>query len=250
MTRINKIKCQPGVWLIALMVVMGLTFACALHAQPADTAYAALRNLAGEVYGTDDLLVNGRGYSPQHYNAARHPYFNSEDFTTGSLTAQDKFFDALPLIYNIAADELVLRYVPADGNTIFVVLNPRLVQSFDLEGHHFIILPPLPAPAPAGYVEEVFDGSFLFVKKYTKTFVNNYSPTTPHGSFTRRQATPYIIAHQKATKILSRKDLLRYFDTNKKEIKAYLRQHHIKYKKATSAQLTSLMNFIDQLSQK
>jgi hypothetical protein len=246
-THINKIKCQSGVWLMAMM---SLLFVCALHAQPADTAYAALRNLAGEVYGTDDLLVNGRGYSPQHYNAAGHPYFNAEDFTTGSLTTQDKFFDAVPLIYNIATDELVLRWVPEDGNTIFVVLNPHLVQSFDIENRHFITMPSLPAAVPAGYVEEIYKGSFLFVIKYTKSFVNNYSPATPHGSFTRRQATPYIIAHQKATKILSRKDLLRYYDENKKEIKAYLRQHHIKYKKATSAQLIPLMNFIGQLTQK
>lgn len=232
------------------MLMMSLTVGSVLSAQPTDTSYAALRGFAEKVYGTDDLLVNGRGYSPQHYNASGNPWFGAKDFTQGSLTAYDKSFGQVPMIYNVATDELLLRCVPADGNTIFVVLNPRLVQSFDLEDHHFILLPPMQAPDPVGYVEAVYDGSFHFVIKYTKTFVNNYSPNTPHGSFTRLQATPYIIANKKAIKVVSQKELLRYFDENRKAIKGYLRQQHIRYKRATSAQLIPLMKTIDQLSQK
>ncbi|MFP4469831.1 MAG: hypothetical protein ACLFPE_04075 [Bacteroidales bacterium] len=220
-----------------------------LHAQTRNNPQMeALLDYASDVYGTSDVLVNGWKYFPEHYNANGNPYFMDVEWIEGKVTIQGQTFDKVHLLYNIVDDELILRQHLKKGSLVFVVLNKDLIESFQMPGHQFVHAKTLKtAPDQNDFYEMVHDGDFQFLIRYDKSFVNQYTAQSPHGSFSEQRSVNYILNDGKLTRLQNRKSLLRYFDPYKKEIRTFLRKNGIKYRKATVAQLQNLMQYCDQL---
>ncbi len=207
-----------------------------------------LNKYASQKYGTNDLLVNGWKYYPDHFNAAGNPNFNNLDWTNGNLVMRGETFENIDMTYKIEIDELILMKFLKDGSPAFVLLNKTFVESFTIDQHHFVNNSQIETNTDLnGFVELLYSGEFMFLIKHQKNFVANYSSDTPNGSISRQISVNYIFENNILHKITSKKMLLNYFEPFKKKIKKYMKQNNIRYKKATSTQLKKLMEYCDEL---
>ena len=203
---------------------------------------------SSEIYGTNDVLVNGWKYYPEHYNAKGNPYFMDEEWMIGRVSIQGKSFKHVELLYDVVNDELILRQMLNNGSLVFVMLNKDFISSFTLTDHHFVHSKELESPAlKSGFYEMVYDGELRFIIRYDKAFVNQYTAQSPHGSFSNQRAANYILNNGRVTRISSKRSLLNYFSAHKKQIRSFLREHRINYKKASTDELHQLMTYCDQL---
>lgn len=208
-----------------------------------------LSEYTAKLYGTDDILVNGRKYLPEHYNAKGDPYFLSDKWADGSIVIDGKKYDELELLYDIDIEKAILKTTINDSTDVFLVLNNDVVESFYLGSHYFLNAAKhgLGNEFP-GFVEQLYTGSFTVLTRHQKSFVSEYSKNTPNGFYASTKSTNYILNHGKLFKLSSKKSLFEYFTANKKEVKNFLRRNKIKYKRATFIQLNKLFEFCDEIT--
>lgn len=233
-----------------MIAFLSLLFIPILKAQndPSEThtSVKSLFQYAESVYGPNDLLVNGVAYKPDHIQAESHPYFLSEEWQRGMVISNGRAFKEVDLKYNIVSDELVLRAAIKTGAISFIVLNPKLVDAFEIGGHFFVNLPKqhqIESPAP--FLELVYEGRQLFLIMHKKLFSAHYTERTPSGIFSKEKKTSYIFDNQQLYKVNNRRSLLKYFKSIKPALRKYMRKNRIRYHKADPHQLNQLMKFCE-----
>jgi len=154
-----------------------------INAQSSE-ALTALSEYTGKLYGTDDILVNGRSYIPDHFNAKGNPYFFSYKLTKSTLIINGKKYDKQEILYNIDIEKLILKTTLNNGEEVLLVLNPDFIDAFYLGEHHFvngvIFFPESNFP---GFVEQVYEGNFSVVIRHQKSFVSQYTANNPNGFY-------------------------------------------------------------------
>lgn len=214
-----------------------------------DNSSSNLIEITREFYGTDDILVNGQKYIPGHFLADGNPYFQDKTWTKGTVTVEGKLFENVDLLYNAEVDQLILQTKISSGDTVFVVLNSEKVDSFSLAGRKFIGAAKLTGNQQlSGYYEEAYRGSFIFLIKHQKTFIADYSKTSPKGHFSKLNSTNYIYKNGQFYKVTNTKALLTYFSTYSKSIKGFMKKNKINYSKADNTAMKLLLNYCDDLS--
>lgn len=209
-----------------------------------------LNDYSAYFYGIDDWLVNGRKYIPEHGNAKGHAYFSEQDWVTGTLVIKKKTYKDVEFKYNIDLDKIILRAEVTRGGLVYVLLNDDFVTSFIIGEHYFINSAQLLLAGNSGYFELVFEGKHTLLIKHHKTFISEFNQNAPLGRFSDLNSVKYIYCDGLLNKIPSTKSLLTYFKPFRKEIKKYMKQEKIKYKKATNFELYQLLKYCNEISSK
>jgi len=214
-----------------------------------DKSSNELIEITQKFYGTDDVLVNGQKYIPGHFLADGNPYFPSETWTKGSLKISGTLYENIDLMYNAETDQVVLRTRLNNGDTIFVARNILKTEAFAIGGHNFTrLLSTEINQQSAGFYEGVYRGNFVFLIKNQKTFIADYSKTSPNGHFSKLISTNYIYQNGQLTKVTNQKSFLNYFSQNSKAIKAFMKKNKIRYAKANLSTMKLLLQYCDDLS--
>lgn len=199
--------------------------------------------------GADDELVNGKIYIHENMLADGHPFFLSDNWQTGNVVINGKKHDGLFLKYNLYTDELVLMAERKKGGAAVISMNNEFVESFDLENRHFVNSMNFNVKGiQTDFVELLYEGNFVFFVSYSKAFNNDYNIKTPYGSYGKTKTSYFLFQHAKLISISSKKALLKYFESDKKKIKKFMKMNKIKYAKASYDQLQHLMQYCDELS--
>lgn len=208
-----------------------------------------LKEYSGEVYGTDDFVVNGRKYLPEHYNAKGDPYFLSDSWTKSTLIVNGKKYDGQDILYNIDVEKIILKTTIKDSIIIFVVLNNEFIDSFYFGSRYFVNAEKngLGNKFP-GFVEQVYSGNFTMLTRHKKSFVPEYAKNTPNGFYSSTKSVNYIFNNGQLDKLPTKKSLLEYFSEHKKSIKTFMRKNKIRYKQSSYAQLHKLFEYCDKIS--
>jgi len=208
-----------------------------------------LYNYTEKLYGSDDILVNGRAYLPEHYNARGNPFFLSDAWISGTLFIDGKRYDNQKLLYNIEIEKLILETTIQQKNKILLLLNTERIDSFYLGPRCFVNAERSIAENKfPSFVEQIYDGNFIVITRHQKSFVSTYNRSTPNGFYSKTQSIHYIIDKGKLKKLPTKKSVLDYFYTHRKEIKTFMRKNNIKYKKSDTIQLNKLFEFCDSIS--
>jgi hypothetical protein len=199
--------------------------------------------------GADDELVNGKIYIQENMLAEGYPFFLSTNWQSGNVVINGKKHDGLFLKYNLYTDELVLKAERKKGGAAVISINNEFVESFDLESRHFVNSMNFNIKGiQTDFVELLYEGNFVFFVSYTKAFNNDYNIKTPYGSYAKTKSSYFLLQNGKLNSISSKKALLKYFESDKKKIKKFMKTNKIKYAKASYDQLRDLMQYCDELS--
>jgi len=235
---------------LCCLIVFNL-MAATINAQQVnpDKSYNELIEITETFYGTDDVLVNGQKYIPGHFMADGHPYFPDETWTKGSVTMDGKLFEGVDLLYNAEIDQLILRTILSRGDTVFVACNTAKVETFSIGGHTFTsLISPEADQQFKGFYEQIYHGNFSFLIKHQKSFIADYSKTSPKGHFSKLNSTNFIFQNGQLTKVTNQKSFLNYFSQNSKAIKAFMKKNKIRYATANHSTMKLLLKYCDDLS--
>ncbi len=240
--------------IIFLFFTISLFLTPSLSAQKSNDAVIntvkELHDYSAYFYGIDDLLVNGRKYVPAHGNAKGHPYFIEPDWVTGTLVIKEKTYKDVEFKYNIDLDKIILRAEVTRGGLVYVLLNDDFVTSFIIGEHYFINSSQLLLADNSGYFELVFEGEHTLLIKHHKSFISEFSQNAPLGRFSDLNSIKYIYCDGMLYKIPNIKSFLMYFKPFRKEIKKYMKQEKIKYKKANNFELHHFLKYCNEISSK
>ncbi len=201
------------------------------------------------VYGTDDILVNGQPYAFKIKDVKGHPFYCDENWSKETLVVKGKVFNDVELNYDVEADKLILNTKYNENLFIKIELSYEVIDSFNIQGHHFINSKQLiDNTGEAEYFEQIYNGNFYLLIKHKKILNPAYYDTPPFGRYSDMQSVYHIYKDGKMKRLLSKRSFLEYFKENKKEIIKFMRKNKIKYKKASREQLQVLMKYCDDLS--
>lgn len=201
------------------------------------------------IYGTDDVLVNGPLYLPEHTRALGHPCFIDNNFHNGTLFVHDRTYPDVNLKYDIELNRLILQTSLSKGAIVKILLNTAYIDSFYIADHRFVNAAQLKInDTLTGFFELIYQNGFKFIIKHYKEFRGDYNEKTPFGRYTSDISNYYITAGGELNNVSTRRSFLKYFTPNKKEIKRYMKQNMKKYRKADKTELYRLMNYIYEIS--
>jgi hypothetical protein len=132
------------------------------------------------------------------------------------------------------------------------MLNPDFLDNFSFGDHYFVNASKyFEQSGLDGYVEIIYAGKLRYLAKHRKMFVGNYTASTPQGSISRQNTDYYLLMdynpNENLIKISSKRALLNQFPDHKKEIGRFMKEHKIKFKKASNDDLRKLMEYLDTL---
>jgi hypothetical protein len=200
-------------------------------------------------YGLDDYLYQGRKYIYRNVKANGHPYFNTTEWKSATIYCNGRSYQGLTIQYDIENDMFILQVINRLGKTEYIYAENSLIDSLQFDNHLFINLQKVSNSIQAnGFYEFVFSGKFMYIVKHGKQFINNYNAINPYGTYSKQLSVLYIIRGNELTACPGMKDFLSCFESNKKEIRRFARQHHIHYKKADKDDLIALCGYADEIS--
>ncbi|MCF8229488.1 MAG: hypothetical protein K9G58_10420 [Bacteroidales bacterium] len=232
--------------LIILLVFVKQSGIIAQHTRLNQNAsvYNVLLVNSDSLYGANDKLVNGSLYDPLHSMAAGHPYYPKESFQVGDIAVLGEIFTGEKIKFNIELQKLVLKKLISKGATTEILLNNTLVDSFSIRNKKFINLFFLPlADSLQGFAEVIFDGEFGFYAYHKKILKDDYTRKTPYGRYQELSPRYFLIMNQNVKTIRKKRDFLKIFKGQRKEIRKFMKKQNIKYKNASSSELARILKY-------
>lgn len=208
-------------------------------------------NYTSEVYGIDDILVNGSKYRTLHPVAYGNPFFADGTFSKGNLSLKGRDFQNVLLKFDIEQQKVILKAFPDSANFKVIVLNDNYIKSFTLHERYFVnISDILETTTVDGFYELVYKGGFVFARSYKKGFVAVYSSKYPNGKYSKTKRESFIFRENLKHRIKKKKDLYELFPQQKGLIKKFMKDNKIKLHKASNQNLNILMQYCDEVSAK
>jgi hypothetical protein len=198
--------------------------------------------------GLDDLLVNGIQYIPEYSKVAGSPEFEYIESSRAILYIKGQEFDGIRMAYDIVSDHALLIRDFGNGLENRITLYPAHVDSFVI-GNHLFINPSniFSNFKRTGYFEKLSDGEVQFLKKYRKSYLKIYDNNN-RGKFTPQIVSFFLLEKDgNLVAIKSKGAFLRYFSSNKKEIREYFKENKIDFRKSAVSDIRNLMNFCNFL---
>lgn len=192
-------------------------------------------------------VYNGREYLFYTFKMEGDPYFINGDFSKGWVHYSGRKYDSLPMIYDIARNELVVW--TADKRAM-VVLDNDFVDSFELLGHTFIRLEEDHQQNlyNSGFYDVLYNGGVQFLARRIKTM-----DAPIKGNLIVRVFYPqdryYIHKEGLYYLINKRKDVYRLFDDKIHDVKRLMRKEHVRIRRKNFEEATQKVTQIyDQLT--
>jgi len=209
----------------------------------ADSYIISLFDSTQKIYGSNDLLINGQVYYQPNRMASGTPFLFSPKFEQGTIFTRGSSFDVAGLNYNIADHELILLNISANGAKLHIKLSNILIDSFLLTNYLFVNPKEINITSNYPYMLSTNKGQYYFLIGYDKEFINRFSENDPYGKFSGTKKSLFLVHDNNLASINSKKALLKYFPSIKKEISSFLKKNKIKLSKASPEQLKQLMDF-------
>jgi hypothetical protein len=197
-------------------------------------AVAAARRPLGQATQAESRLLSGTEYvNYSRPNSVGHQFFQSAIAQPGSLTYDGFGFGAVPLLYDLKLDQLVMPD-PTRGTNLKLLAEK--VQTFTINGHQFVRLVAADTTAKAAFPTGFYDlllpsserGAALLARR-TKREVQE--PVAGRLEFQYEEKTRLLIQQSGAlTEVDNLKDVLSLLPEHKAELQKFARSNHLKFK--------------------
>ena len=208
-----------------------------------------LIKFTSDAYGVDDILVNGSLYTYSHPVAFGDPFLMGDLFRKGSLFLRGRNFEDVLIKFDVESQKLVLKAYTDSVSYEVIVLSDNYIKAFDIEGLFFVNISYfLDNTKLQGFYELIYSGDIHFVRSYEKEFLATYSSRYPRGKYSETKSSNFIILNEEKYKIKSKGDLFKLFPLGKQEIKKFIAQNKIKFRKASNKDFNKLMQYCDEVN--
>ena len=189
-------------------------------------------------------VFNGKVYNDHpKFKDHEHAYFQTHQYTIGSVVYNGIFYPELSLKYDILRDELVLL---DDDQIDGIVLQPEYVDSFFIHGYQFInIKPEVPHKGiEIGYYNLLYKGESLsLVVKRAKEVTEKIDQQIE--KMISQKETYYLLKNSIYQPIKSKNDLLKLLRRSDDKNQEYIKVNKLNFGKDFEHSVLSILRFQD-----
>ncbi|TSJ43005.1 hypothetical protein FO440_02095 [Mucilaginibacter corticis] len=237
-------------------ILVNSTFAQATTDSLADTkaaqVYANAENNFNKALGPQSRLYNGLAYLPYNNSIKGNPYFmDVTSASTGNIQYDGYTYKDVKLFYDLNKDQLITYLY---NSQLMMYLIAQKVTSFDILDHHFIFIKPdasLSNQVKEGYYDALYDGKIKVLAKRTKTIQgeSNLGQGGISSYFTNTATDYYLFKNNTYYKANSEGSFTSTLKDHAKEIKQFIKDKKIKYRKDKEGAMTAIATYYDHLNQ-
>lgn len=197
-----------------------------------DHAIALYHNYLGE----ESPIYNGIGHITDDASTRGFAYFQAATTFPGTVVYDGSLYTNLPILYDLVRDQVIV----ADRNGYLVGLFMPRVREFSLFGHHFI-------NTSRGVYDQLVTGSVTImirrIKKIEETIVSMevIHPITAKDYIYAVKDGVYYEVHNQGS-------LLALMNDRKKEVKAFIKENRIRFRKDPEGATSKIATYYNQLS--
>jgi hypothetical protein len=203
---------------------------------PASTDSAAVASAVASVaqqytksVRPESLLFNGPEYVKRTTpGTIGHPFFESAEPQLGTVVYQGARFEAVPLSYDIAQDQVVMTY---PNQAVTIVLVPEKLTAFSLGSHQFVRVRADSATKdvlPTGYYEVLQPGPVSLLAHHIK---RPQQTTVQQTLQVKLEQVDKLIARtdRAAAEVTSLKNLLALLPAHQAEVRRYASEQKLRF---------------------
>jgi len=233
-----------------LVIVAGL-FVCRSSAQNASYDSLRYNAAAGQAIARYNAAIDGQS---EIYNGVQYHLYPTA--YKGSAYFQDKamcmpaivcyngtWYKNVPVLYDMYTDEMV-----SELNDSLYTLRADKIAGIYLSGHHFVYLKSAESKnLPAGYYDELYGGTSEVLVKRARAVQNRVTQQAVEVIYENEDAI-YIKKGGKYVPVNGKGSVLDVFKDKSKQLKQYLNDNKITYKKDKEASVVKLAGYYDQIT--
>jgi len=232
-----------------LMVLVILPFMGASQSQEGgkvrSLAYENGRAAYFNAMGSELALHNGIAYKEYVPNESDQgiPYFESEDWTDGTIHYSGVSFENIPLLYDVVHDKVITQLATS---TTKVELISEKTTYFEINGHRFFRLTFLEnnSRIQTGFFELLYHGRAKLYVKWQK----ERKKITESGQMEihyEDQNRVYINKDDQFYYVKTRSSVLQVLEDKKKLVQKFIRVNHLNFKDQYVASISKIMAFYE-----
>ena len=233
-----------------LVIVAGL-FVCKSNAQNA--SYDSLRYsaAAAQAIAHYNAVIDGQSeiYNGVQYHLYPPAYKGSAYFLDKAtcipaiVCYNGTWYKNVPILYDMYTDEMVSEL----SDSLYTLRADRISDIY-LSGHHFVYLRSAESQnLTPGYYDQLYDGNSAVLVKRARAVQNRVTQQTVEVMYENQDAI-YIKKGGKYIPVNSKGSVLDIFKDKTKQLKQYLSDNRIAYKKDKEAAIVKLAGYYDQIT--
>lgn len=189
----------------------------------------------------DADLYNGTIYNFGSALIRGHQFLENEMFDTGSLNIDKQSFSGLLLNYDIFNQEVLFKSGKGFQEKI-ISIPVHTINSFTIGDRHFIVAHE--EKWNVRIYETIGDQYLKFIRSWSKEMKTSNDNSIYKYEFSKPLHITYLSDGESLYQLRWKKDVLKVFpETNRSEIKKFLRKNKIRFRRASSNELLELINY-------
>jgi len=189
-------------------------------------------------------LFNGSDYIVYIPHDDEHPYYGSDDWTTGSVVYWDELYENVSLLFDLSIDQVIVEH--DRGSPVRLI--PEKVQRFAILGHTFVrLLRDDKNKLSDGFYDQLYNGKSKVYAKYSKTYRETLQTPQVIPSFDEN-VRYYVVKDGNFHGVKTKSSILQVLKDRKSELKNFLRKNRIRYNDDREKAIVRLTEFYDTLN--
>ncbi|MBL0135701.1 MAG: hypothetical protein IPP79_17865 [Chitinophagaceae bacterium] len=191
-------------------------------------------------------IYSGAEYIGHGQSISGHAFFVSETPTDGIIEYDGILYKKLLVRYELVEDAIILKDYTQN---YFIQLNSAKISRFWIGNSEFIrpsfVLPESKFPSP-GFYQRLYNGKSWVLAKRSKQLI--YKTTEEKVTMQYKTFNSYyIMKGNEIITISGKKDIISAFEDKKVEIRKFIGEKHLNFKKDPEGMLISICTYFDQL---
>lgn len=237
-------------WLL-MAVIVNLAGIREVQSQTADSLYASAvsQNLTKNyllAQSNHSPVFNGRVYLPYvRLTDGGHTFFDSNQYSSGSITFMDYTYENLNIAYDIVRDQLILVHFDKNVN---VIVKPEFVSSFSFNNHTFINLKPesVNNGISPGYYDLLYNGKIALLAKRQKAITETVTQFDVKRTVSATDKY-YLQIDSVYRQIKSKSDLSKLLKSTHSQNQQFIRANKLNFKRDREKFILSLVRYHNSL---
>ena len=189
-------------------------------------------------------LFNGSDYIVYLPKDEEHPYYATDDWSTGSIMYWDELYENVPLLFDLSIDQVIVEH--DRGSPVRLI--PEKVQRFTILGHTFVrLLRDDKNKISDGFYDQLYNGKSKVYAKYSKAYRETLQAPNVIPSFDE-SVRYYVVKDGNFHVVKTKGSVLQVLSDRKSELKNFLRKNRIRYNDNREKAIVRLTEFYDTLT--
>jgi len=189
-------------------------------------------------------LFNGSDYIVYIPRDEEHPYYGSDDWTTGSVVYWEELYENVSLLFDLSIDQVIVEH--DRGSPVRLI--PEKVQRFTILGHTFVrLLKDDKNKLSDGFYDQLYNGKSKVYARFSKAYRETLQAPNVIPSFDA-SVRYYIVKDGNFHVVKTKGSVLQVLSDRKSELKNLLRKNRIRYNDNREKAIVRLTEFYDTLN--